>query len=55
MTENIRNQHKNTFKNGRPLGQTNMAQFGDDDNPCYVCGADEANHDEKICQDEYNG
>lgn len=55
MTEQIRNQHKNTFKDGRPLGQSSMLQFGDEDTPCYICGVEESNHDEKVCKDEYEG
>jgi len=53
MTEQIRNQHKNTMKS-RPAGQSSMLQFGDEDTPCYICGVEESKHDTQNCIDEYD-
>ena len=55
MTENIRNQHKNTMGGqDRPLGQSSMLQFGDEDLKCQICGMSESEHDTEKCIEEYD-
>lgn len=56
MTENTRNQHKNTMKD-RPLGQTSIDQRfgGQGDLDCFICGVEPSKHDDKKCQEEYEG
>ena len=55
MTEQIRNQHKNTMKGeNRPLGQSSMLQFGDEDLKCQICGMSESEHDTEKCIEEYD-
>lgn len=60
MTEQTRNQHKNTMKT-RPLGQSSLLQFSgrkmpenEESETCNICGVELYVHNNEICQMEYN-